>query len=87
MKLNTKALAGAFSLLWGGAILLLAVANMIWPGYAEACLRVIESIYPGYHVGAGMMSVIIGTVYALLDGAVFGAIFGWLYNTFVGSTG
>jgi hypothetical protein len=29
-----------------------------------------------------MGSVVIGTIYALVDGVIGGAIFGWLYNLF-----
>jgi hypothetical protein len=29
-------------------------------------------------------SVVIGTIYAFVDGLVGGAIFGWLYNLIVG---
>jgi hypothetical protein len=31
-----------------------------------------------------LSSVIIGTLYALLDGAIAGLVFAWLYNMFVG---
>ena len=40
------------------------------------------SIFPGYRPGTGMGSVVTGTIYALVDGAIGGAIFGWLYNLF-----
>ena len=80
MKANTSALAVAAGLLWGGAIFVIAVANMIWPGYGRAFLDVVGSIYPGYHPGAGFGSAISGTLYGVLDGAIAGAIIGWLYN-------
>jgi hypothetical protein len=59
---------------------MVAVANIMWPGYGRAFLDVVDSIYPGYHAGMGFRSVISGTMYAVLDGAVAGAILGWLYN-------
>jgi hypothetical protein len=31
----------------------------------------------------GVGSVVTGTLYALVDGAIAGAIFGWLYNLLV----
>ena len=37
-----------------------------------------------YHPGTGVGSVVIGTIYALVDGFIGGAIFGWLYNRLVG---
>lgn len=84
MRLDTKAMAIAFGTLWGACVLLAGVANMIWHGYGQAFLQLCASIYPGYHPGTGMGSVVIGTIYALIDGVVGGAIFGWLYNLFIG---
>jgi hypothetical protein len=82
MKFNIKALAFTVGLIWGGAMLLVTLANLIWPGYGQAFLEVIASIYPGFVPGGGVSSVIVGTIYGLVDGAIGGAIFGWLYNYF-----
>ena len=41
-----------------------------------------SSIYPGYDVG-GFGSVIVGTLYGLIDGWVGGVILAWLYNKLV----
>jgi hypothetical protein len=57
---------------------------MIWPSYGQALLQICASIYPGYHSGTGLGSVLMGTIYALVDGYVGGAIFGWLYNLVAG---
>ncbi len=84
MRLNTVAMAVAFGILWGACVLLVGIANMIWPGYGQAFLQVCASIYPGYHFGTGVGSVFIGTIYALIDGFIGGAIFGWLYNRLAG---
>src|SRR5262249_6880652 len=61
---------------------LVAAANMIWPSYGQAFLQLFGSIFPGYRPGTGMGSVVTGTIYALVDGVIGGAIFGWLYNLF-----
>jgi hypothetical protein len=45
--------------------------------------RLLTSLYVGYDPMAGPISVIIGTLYSLIAGAVAGALFGWLYNSFV----
>ena len=37
------------------------------------------SVYPSY-VGARVNQIVIGTVYALIDGAIGGAAVAWLYN-------
>ncbi len=84
MRLNTVAIAVAFGILWGACILVVGIANMISPSYGQAFLQICASIYPGYHTGAGVGSVMIGTIYALIDGFIGGAIFGWLYNLLTG---
>jgi hypothetical protein len=85
MKLNIKALAFASAVIWGGAVLLTGLLNLIWPAYAVTFLKVMASVYPGYDAAPSLGNVIVGTVYALLDGALFGLIFGWLYNRMVPS--
>jgi hypothetical protein len=78
--LNVKALALTVALLWGGAVFLVGLAHMVWPGYGGAFLELCASIYPGYTVSGSFASVIVGALYALLDGGIGGLIFGWLYN-------
>jgi len=80
MKFNLTALTLTSGLIWGGAVLMVALANLIWPSYGRAFLDLAASVYPGYHPGAGVGSVITGTLYGLVDGAIAGAVFGWLYN-------
>ena len=82
MGLNIKALSIAFGLLWGACVLVVALANMIWPDYGLAFLQICGSIYPGYSPGTGMGSVLSGTLYALVDGLIGGALLAWLYNLF-----
>jgi hypothetical protein len=83
MKLHVTALALTAGLLWGGAILMVALANLAWPEYGRAFLDLTASIYPGYRPGTGMGSVITGTLYGLVDGTIGGAIFASLYNLLV----
>jgi hypothetical protein len=64
---------------WAIACFSIALANQVWPGYGVAFLGFMDSVYPGYAPG-GFGSVINGTLYALVDGAIAGAIFAWLYN-------
>ena len=87
MKLNLKAFAMTSAVCWGGCFFLVGILNLIWPSYGGAWLRLGESIYPGYGGPAGFGSVIVVTLYALLDGAVAGVIFAWLYNTFAAGGG
>ncbi len=70
------------ALIWGVlGMFLTGLANLIWPGYGQALLYVMASVYPGYQGTPSVGQVIIGTLYGLLDGAVVGAVFAWLYNT------
>jgi hypothetical protein len=83
MRLNLRALAIALGLVWGAAVFLVGVAHLLWPPYGGTFLDLIASIYPGYHVG-GFGAVIVGTLYALLDGAVCGVVIAWVYNAAAG---
>jgi hypothetical protein len=80
VKLNVKALTTAAALIWGAAILFVSLANLARPAYGREFLAIVSSIYPGYHASGSVGDAIIGTSYALVDGAVFGLVFGWLYN-------
>ena len=62
MKLNVKALAFAFALVWAGAIFVTGLVNLIWPGYGEAFLQMVGSIYPGYSGGTSFLQVLLGTL-------------------------
>jgi hypothetical protein len=83
MKLSIKGLAWAGGVLWGLSLLLVGVLNLIWPSYGTGFLDVMRSVYPGYKSLSGFAGVIVGTLYAVVDGAVAGALFGWLHNSFV----
>ena len=83
MKLNLKALALTAGLVWAGAVLMVGVTNLIWPGYGNTFLQLVASIYPGYDATRSVGAVIVGTLYALVDGAIFGLVVGWLYNLFL----
>lgn len=64
-------------------MLVVALANLAWSEYCRTFLELAASIYPGYRPGAGIGSVITGTLYGLVDGTIGGAIFAWLYNLLV----
>ncbi len=80
MSLNIKALAIVGAICFGGCYLLVGLANLIWESYGVAVLQFAASVYPGYDGPDGIWSVIVVTLWAIVDGAVIGAIFGWLYN-------
>lgn len=80
MRFNVIALSVTSALIWGGAILVVATANLLWPNYGRAFLELTASIYPGYQPGPSIGSILTGTLYGMVDGATGGAVFAWLYN-------
>lgn len=84
MKLNLKALVLTAGILWALAVFFVGVLNLIWSGYGAPFLQLIASIYPGYHATRSFGDLIVGALYALVDGAICGLVFGWLYNLFAG---
>lgn len=84
MKLDVKGLAVAVGLLTGGMFLVVGLANLAWTGYGRSLLDVAASFYPGYGGPAGFGSVLVVTLYGLVDGAVGGALLAWLYNLATG---
>lgn len=83
MRMDIKALSLTVALVWGGSILLIGLANLIWTTYGVAFLEVVASIYPGYRGDSSFGQVIVGTLYGLVDGFIGGLIIGWLYNLFI----
>jgi hypothetical protein len=83
-RLSAKGCAGAIGLLWGGGILVVALANMAFPNYGSECLRLMASVYPGFDHTRTIGDTLVGAGYGLVDGAVAGALFAWLYNAFAG---
>lgn len=83
MRLDVRALATASAVLWGGLFLLVAILNLITPGYGDHFLAFGASIYPGYDGPAGAGAVVVVTLYAVADGAIAGAVLAWLYNRFL----
>jgi hypothetical protein len=83
MKLSIRALAIVSSVLWGGAVLVVGLVNLVFPSYGVAFLQAVSSVYPGFHAAGTFGDVLVGTMYALVDGALCGFFFGWLYNRFV----
>ena len=84
MKLSVKAFAFTGGLLWGGYILCVALVNLGWPPYGRAFLEFWGSIYPGVHADQSLRSMLLATLYGLVDGGIMGTIFAWVYNRFAG---
>jgi hypothetical protein len=82
VRLSLKASAFAGAIVWGGAILLVGLVNLRWPGYGLNFLQMTSSVYPGFHASHTIGSVLMGTLDGLVDGAVAGLLFAWFYNGF-----
>jgi hypothetical protein len=78
-------MALSVGILWGAAVLLTGIANLIWFGYGSGFLRLLASIYPGYKASGTIGDLITGVLYSLVDGGLFGLVLAWLYNLFLGS--
>ena len=87
MKLSVKSLVIAAALLKALCFLFVSLLNLVLPPYGGAFLALLTSVYLGYDPTAGPISVLVGTLYSLIAGAVAGALFGWLYNSFVEKRG
>ena len=52
----------------------------IGASYGVAFLDAMSSVYPGFHTPRTMAGVLVDMLYGLVDGAIGGLVFGWLYN-------
>lgn len=80
LKLDLKALGLAWGILWGAAVLAVALTNLVSGSYGEQFLQLLASWYPGYHAAHTMGAVVLVTAYAFFDGLIGGCVCGWLYN-------
>ncbi len=81
MKFGVVRFGCAVSSIWSLAVFSVGTANLFWPAYGVEFLKIIESIYPGYHFGKwGFTGVIVATLYAALDAWIVGVIFALIYN-------
>lgn len=84
MKISLRGMTIAGGILWGGAILLVALIHLAEPAYGVNFLQMTSSVYPGFHASRSAASVALGTVEGFIDGAIAAAIFAWLYNSIAG---
>jgi hypothetical protein len=85
VQLSIKGFAMASGLLWGGGVLFVGLLNLVVASYGTTFLQVMSSVYPGFHFARTFGDVLIGGAYGLVDGAIAGFLFGWLYNIFASS--
>lgn len=83
MRLSIKAFAIACGITFALAMLVGGIMALMWPEWGARFMDLAGALYPGVE-GVAFGPVIVATLYALVDGAIFGAIFAWLYNRFAG---
>ncbi|MGE0063384.1 MAG: bacteriophage holin [Xanthobacteraceae bacterium] len=66
----------AVGVVWGVGILFAGLMAMT--GYGAVFVNALGTVYIGY--SASIVGAIIGTVWALVDGFVAGALIAWVYN-------
>lgn len=77
MKLNVKAFSLTCALMWGLGLLVITWWIILIDG-ASGETVFISRIYRGYTLS--LTGSLIGMAWALVDGAIGGAVFAWLYN-------
>jgi hypothetical protein len=80
VKLNVRAFALTSAILWGFGLFLVTWWIIVLDG-ATGDVTFIGRIYRGYSISP--IGSVIGLVWGLVDAAIGGAIFAWLYNMFV----
>jgi hypothetical protein len=76
--LDVKRFALAGGILCGVVVFLITLISIGTSGYGAEWLRVVESVYPGFHVT--VVGSIVGLFYGFVDGFVVLGVFAWLYN-------
>ena len=77
MRIHTKALALSSGIVCGVIVCVKTLAGLYF-GYGMECLRIFESIYPGYSIS--VVGSIIGLIYGFLNGALVIGLISWIYN-------
>jgi hypothetical protein len=78
--MKRKAMTWAFGILGGACILFVGLINLRISSYGVEFLRMMSSVYPGFHDSRTLGDVIVGTSYGFVDGAILGFIFSSLYR-------
>ncbi len=79
MKLNIKAMAIAFGLVWGITLFVITWWIILLEGSSNA-----TTFLGRFYIGHSLTPIgsVIGFIWGLIDGAIGGAMFAWLYNKF-----
>lgn len=79
-QLSVRAFAIALGIFWAACVFTVGLVNLMVPSYGLTFLWLVSSISPGFNADPTLLSVLIGTIYASLEGLVAGGFIAWLYN-------
>ena len=79
MNLNIKAMAIAFGLVWGISLFVITWFIILLEGSSDTT-TFIGKFYIGYSLTP--VGSLIGLMWGIIDGAIGGVMFGWIYNRF-----
>lgn len=75
-RLDSRALGLACGLLWSGGVVVLGITARV--GWGDRWQRLLADVYRGYDESAS--GLVVGGLWAFLDGFTGGVLLGWLYN-------
>lgn len=87
VRISVRALTNSAAIVSGLLVFLVGIVNMVWDGYGQVFLDILDSVYPGYHATGSFGSVALATFYSVVGGAICGAVLGWVYNGLVAVDG
>jgi hypothetical protein len=76
-QLDVRAFAVAVSAVWGFSVLLLGFSAML-TGYGREWVALLSTVYIGF--APDLLGVFFGVVWAVIDGAILGALIALVYN-------
>ena len=74
---KAQRIAVTAGVIWGATMFLTTLLS-VYTGYAEAFLRAMGSIYPGYEIS--LTGSLVGGIYGFLDAFVGVYIIAWVYK-------
>ncbi len=78
-KYHPVALGVAIGVLWAAYVVFVGITAMF--GWGNAIVNTLSSLYLGY--SASVIGVVIGGLWAFLDGFIAGVVITWIYNKLV----
>ncbi len=80
MKFNIPAATITGGIAFAVALGACGLLNIAFEGYGQLFLDLLASVYPGYEASRTIGDLIIGCLYAILDGCIAGCGLALLYN-------